>query len=122
MRLSNLHKASHEEAQHHNEFLCGVCAFLCLKFLPARRGPLSRSFVFRNCVRFGEQSSPKRSKHFEQQIEFSQTLTPGTDRAEKKLELNASTTISDCQHAVAPFVFTTATRFNFREYVRGMTG
>jgi hypothetical protein len=73
-------------------------------------------------VGFGEQSRSKLSEHYEQQIELFQTLTPSAHGAEKELELNPSTTVSNRQHAVAPLVFTTATRFNFSQNVRGMTG
>src|ERR1044072_2217198 len=98
-------------------FLCVMyfMCFLCLLW------PFCGALVFSDRLCFGEQRISKRSEHLEQQIEFAQTLTPRTQRAEKKLELNASTTISNRQHAGAPLVLTTAARFNFRENIRSVT-
>src|SRR5689334_14183726 len=58
-------------------------------------------FSFCGALEFGdhmslrEQCFTKCSEHVQQQIEFSQTLTARTYSAEKELELNPSTTISN---------------------------
>src|SRR5215212_6929453 len=90
-------------------FIFGFCALL-------------GALVFSDRLSLGEQLLTKRPEHLKQQIEFPQTLTARAHGAEKKLELNPSTTISNRQHAVAPLVFTTAARFNFRQNVRSVTG
>ena len=82
---------------------------------------LFRALVFSDRLRLLQQRIPKRAKHLQQQIEFSQTLAPRTHSAQKKLELNASTTVSNRQHVVAPFVLAATTRFSFCEYERSVT-
>src|SRR6185369_4118549 len=99
--------------------LCIFCAFLWL----LRFCSVAGTFVLSDRLRLLEQRIPERSKHLQQQIEFSQTLASRAHRAEKKLELNPATTVSNRQHVVAPLVFTTTTRLNFRQNVRsGPTG
>ena len=104
----------HEAAQEAGNILCAFGVFLRLQTF------LSGALDFRDRVCLGKEGAAKRSEHFQQQIEFSQALTSRTDGAEKELELNPSTTISNRQHAVAPLVFTTATRFDFSENVRSV--
>src|SRR5215813_4359475 len=91
-------------------------AFLWLLF-NAFRGAL----VFVDRLRLRQQRIAKRTEHLEQQIEFLQTLSPRPHRAEKKFQLNTSTTVSNRQHIVAPFIFAAATRFDFRQNVRSRT-
>jgi hypothetical protein len=88
--------------------------FLWLLRFSSVAGP----FVLSDRLSFLEQRVPERPKHLQQQIEFPQALTSRAHRPEKELELNTPTTVSNGQHVVAPLVFTTATRLNFRQNVR----
>src|SRR6476659_5774725 len=86
-----------------------------------RTATFFRTLILVDQLSFSEQGVPKRTEHFQQQVQLLQTLAPRAHRAQKEFELNATTTIGNRQHAMAPFVFATATRFDFGENVRRVT-
>ena len=83
----------------------------------SRPGALGGALVVGDELSFSEQHLAERGQHVEQQVELAQTLASRAPGAEKELELNPATTIGNRHHVVAPLVFTTTTRFDFREYV-----
>jgi hypothetical protein len=70
----------------------------------------------------GTQRRPKVFKLLNQQVNFCQTRTSGAGRAKEKFELDATTTVSDRQHVMAPLVLPASGRFSLGKNVRRVAG